>query len=128
MRLLLDTHVLLWTIAEETKLSTRADEVMRSEENELVVSAASLWEIAIKVNTGKLKLPATSEYFDNYLTRIGVKRVISISVAHTYATLQLPPVHKDPFDRMLAAQCIVEKMTLVTSDKVFRKYPIEVIW
>jgi PIN domain nuclease of toxin-antitoxin system len=128
MTLLLDTHVLLWTIAADLKLSKRADNLMRNDENDLVVSSVSLWEIALKVHARKLDLPATPEYFDTHMAKMGVRRVLSISPAHIYATLKLPPVHKDSFDRLLAAQCVVERMHLVTADRIFRKYPVQVVW
>lgn len=128
MKLLLDTHVLLWTMTDESKLSTRANDAMQDEDNALTVSAVSLWEIVLKVHAGKLRLPGTPEYFDTHLTNMGVTRVLEISPVHVYATLALPPVHKDPFDRLLAAQCVVEKMHMVTTDRVFKKYPIEVVW
>jgi PIN domain nuclease of toxin-antitoxin system len=128
MTLLLDTHVLLWTMATDSKLSKHADEVMRDDENELVVSTASLWEIALKIHTRKLDLPATPEFFDTHMATMGVGRILSISPVHVYASLKLPRVHKDPFDRLLAAQCVVERMHLVTADRIFKKYPIEVVW
>jgi len=128
MTLLLDTHVLLWTMATDSKLSKRANELMHDDENDLVVSTASLWEIALKIHARKLHLPATPKYFDTHMANIGVSRVLSISPIHIYATLKLPRVHKDPFDRLLAAQCVVERMHLVTADRIFRKYPVEVVW
>jgi PIN domain nuclease of toxin-antitoxin system len=128
MTLLLDTHVLLWTMATDSKLSKRADKLMHDDENDLVVSSVSLWEIALKVHARKLDLPATPEYFDTHMAKMGVRRVLSIGPAHIYATLKLPPVHKDPFDRLLAAQCVVERMHLVTADRIFRKYPVQVVW
>jgi PIN domain nuclease of toxin-antitoxin system len=128
MTLLLDTHVLLWSIAMDSKLSKRAAALMQDEDNELVVSSASLWEIVLKVHAGKLDLPATPEYFDTHMTHIGVSRVLSVSPAHIYATLKLGRIHSDPFDRLLAAQCVVEEMSLVSADRIFRKYPIQSIW
>jgi PIN domain nuclease of toxin-antitoxin system len=128
MTLLLDTHVLLWTMATDSKLSKHADQSMHDDENDLVVSSVSLWEIALKVHARKLDLPVTPDYFDIHMAKMGVRRVLSISPAHIYATFRLPPVHKDPFDRLLAAQCIVERMHLVTADRIFRKYPVEVVW
>ncbi len=128
MTLLLDTHVLLWTMATDSKLSKRAGQLMHDEANDLVVSSASLWEIALKIHARKLDLPATPEYFDTHMTKMGVRRVLSISPAHIYATLKLPPVHKDPFDRLLAAQCVIERMHLVTANRIFRKYPVQVVW
>jgi PIN domain nuclease of toxin-antitoxin system len=128
MTLLLDTHVLLWAIAMDSKLSKRAIALLRDEQNDLVVSTATLWEIALKVHAQKLDLPATPDYFDIHLRGLGVRRVLSISPAHVYATTRLPRIHSDPFDRLLAAQCIVENMRLVSADRIFRKYPVESLW
>jgi PIN domain nuclease of toxin-antitoxin system len=129
MTLLLDTHVFLWAIAAESKLSKKAFASMKRDAgNELVLSAVSLWEIALKVQARTLDLPATPEYFDAHMTILGVRRVLSVNPIHIYATLKLPRVHKDPFDRLLAAQCVVERMQFVTADRIFRKYPIEVVW
>jgi PIN domain nuclease of toxin-antitoxin system len=129
MTLLIDTHAFLWAIGATSKVSKHALASMNRESgNELVVSTVSLWEIALKVHARKLDLPATPEYFDTHMGILGVRRVLSISPAHIYATFKLPPVHKDPFDRLLAAQCVVERMHLVTADRIFRKYPVEVVW
>ncbi len=129
MTLLIDTHAFLWAIGAFSKLSKHAVAAMKREAgNELVVSAVSLWEIALKVHAQKLDLPATPEYFDTHMRILGIRRVLSISPVHVYATLKLPPIHKDPFDRLLAAQCVVERMQLVSADRIFRKYPVEVVW
>jgi PIN domain nuclease of toxin-antitoxin system len=125
---LLDTHVILWAFGERTKLSKRVTDLILDQESDLVVSSVSLWEIVLKVHAGKLDLPATPEFFDTQMAKIGVSRVLSIGPVHIYATFKLPPVHKDPFDRLLAAQCVVERMHLVTADRIFQKYPIEVVW
>jgi PIN domain nuclease of toxin-antitoxin system len=128
MTFLLDTHVFLWALGERTKLSKRVTELILDGVSDLVVSTASLWEIALKVHARKLDVPTTPEYFDTHMATMGVGRVLSISPVHVYASLKLPRVHKDPFDRLLAAQCVVERMHLVTADRIFRKYPVEVVW
>ena len=128
MTFLLDTHVFLWALGERTKLSKRVTALILEEGTDLVVSSASLWEIALKVQARKLELPVTPEFFDTHMAKIGVRRILSVSPVHIYATLKLPRVHKDPFDRLLAAQCVVERMHLVTADRIFRKYPVQVVW
>jgi PIN domain nuclease of toxin-antitoxin system len=128
MNLLLDTHVLLWAIDQPARLSRKAIKVLSDEDNELVVSVASLWEILLKKQAGKLRLPATPEYFQAHLQTLGVSRLMAIQAAHIYRLLQLPVRHKDPFDRLLVAQCQVEKLTLLTRDPEIRKYPVDVIW
>jgi PIN domain nuclease of toxin-antitoxin system len=128
MTLLLDTHVLLWSMGAAEKLSKRAAALMRDEANDLVVSTASLWEIALKVHGRKLDMPASPEFFDMHMANIGIRRILSISPVHVYATLKLPKIHNDPFDRLLAAQCVTENMQLVSADPVLRKYPIQSVW
>jgi len=91
-------------------------------------SALPACGIALKVQAQKLDLPATPEYFDTLMAHLGVTRVLSISPVHIYATLKLPSIHNDPFDRLLAAQCVVENMSLISADRVFRKYPIRSLW
>jgi PIN domain nuclease of toxin-antitoxin system len=126
--LLLDTHTLLWAIGQPDRLSARVTKLILDAQNELVVSTVSLWEIAIKSQGGKLDVPATPEYFDFQFSRLGIRRVLSVDPSHTYALFKLPRIHGDPFDRLLAAQCVVERMHLVTADRIFRKYPIDVVW
>jgi PIN domain nuclease of toxin-antitoxin system len=128
MTFLLDTHTFLWAIGEKGRLSKRAESLILDDDADLMISVVSLWEIAIKVQARKLDLPAGPEYFDAHMSSIGIRRVVGIDPSHIYETLRLPRVHKDPFDRMLAAQCIVERMTLISVDRVFRKYPVEVVW
>jgi PIN domain nuclease of toxin-antitoxin system len=126
--LLLDTHVFLWMISEPAKLSARAMKMMQSEENELAISTTSLWEIAIKVQAGKLDVSVGREYFETYMNDSGVQRILPVTPSHVYSLLKLPRVHRDPFDRMLAAQSIAEGMPLVSADPIFRKYPVELVW
>lgn len=128
MTYLLDTHVFLWAIGEPRRLSKRASALILDAKNELSVSAVSIWEITLKVQAGKLHLPASREYFDQHLTQLGVRSVLAISPMHVYGVLDLAPVHKDPFDRLLAAQCLSEKVRLVTADKVFRDYGVDIVW
>lgn len=128
MRLLLDTHAFLWAIAEPDRLSTRARKAISDSRNDLIVSTVSLWEIALKVEAGKLRLPASRSYFETHMDQLGVAEVLSISPRHVYALLSLPTVHKDPFDRLLAAQSIAEDLSLLTKDAVFREYSLKAVW
>lgn len=115
-------------ISEPAKLSARATKMMQSEENELALSTTSLWEIAIKVQAGKLDVSAGREYFETYMRDSGVQRVLPVTPSHVYSLLKLPRAHRDPFDRMLAAQSIAEGMPLVSADPIFRKYPVDLVW
>jgi PIN domain nuclease of toxin-antitoxin system len=125
---LLDTHTFLWAIGEPGRLSRKATAVLLDEGVELAVSTASLWEIVLKIGAGKLQLPATREYFEAHLAHLGVQRMLNLTPPHIYALLQLPGVHRDPFDRLLAAQCIVERYALISADAVFPQYGVETIW
>ena len=122
MRLLLDTHILLWTIAESRRLSAEARTLIGAPDNELTFSAASLWEVAIKAGRGRedFRIDVSSlrrGLFDNDYVEL------PITGAHGAALGTLPPIHRDPFDRLLVAQAIVEGLTLVTSDPAVAKHP-----
>ena len=122
MRLLLDTHILLWTIAESRRLSSAARALIGKPDNELTFSSASLWEVAVKAGRGRddFRIDVSSlrrSLFDNEYGEL------PITGAHAVALGRLPPLHRDPFDRMLVAQAIVEGLTLVTSDPAVAKYP-----
>jgi PIN domain nuclease of toxin-antitoxin system len=125
---ILDTHAFLWAIGEPRRLSKRAAALILDPKNALVFSAVSIWEIVLKVQSGKLVLPATREFFDAHLTQLGVRSVLAISPMHTYGVLDLPSAHKDPFDRLLAAQCLSEKMRLISADKIFHDYGVDTVW
>lgn len=120
MNLLLDTHVLLWALDTPERLGVEAREVLRDPRHQVVVSAASAWEISVKAALGKLR-------FDGDLSRV-LKAVgfdaLTISVEHALAAGALPAVHRDPFDRMLVAQARTEGLTLVTRDAVFDGYDV----
>lgn len=122
MKLLLDTHILLWAIASPDRLSVSTAALLTSVENELVFSVASLWEVAIK-SAGK----SGAGMVDVRLLRDGLLKhryqELSIQGEHTLCVAQLPPLHRDPFDRILVAQALVEGMTLVTADKIIARYP-----
>ena len=122
MRLLLDTHILLWWLAENPKLSMTAR--ARIAEAEIVyVSAASVWEMAIKVSTGKLRAP---EDLEKQLRRHGFEQ-LPVSVHHALGVATLPRHHADPFDRMLVAQASFESLTLVTADPQLAVYGVPIL-
>jgi PIN domain nuclease of toxin-antitoxin system len=127
VKLLLDTHVLLWALAEPDRLSDSARRALEGGEHELVVSAASVWEIAIKQSLGKLELPGP---VDSWLLD-AVEELdatwLAIEPADAAAVARLPDHHRDPFDRMLVAQA-QRGFTLVTHDRRLSAYPISVLW
>lgn len=120
MRLLLDTNVVLWAMRDPSRITPQATELIRDPANELLVSAASAWEIATKHHIGKL--PDTGPLllaFENHLRTLGAVE-LPVTSAHAIAAGQLDWARRDPFDRMLAAQCILENVALVTPNPVFR--------
>lgn len=128
MKLLLDSHVLLWAIDQPELLSKKVRTALLNESNELFVSVGSMWEISLKVQSGKLKLPSHPDYLELNLRRLGVQGYLAVGLFHVYQVAKLPLIHKDPFDRLLVSQAIVEGMTLVTKDRVIREYPVAVLW
>ena len=128
MTLLLDTHTLLWFLTNDTSLSGRARAAIEDPANVSHVSAATLWEVAIKFALGKLKLPAPyADIFPRQLELNGFV-LLPISPAHCVALLGLPFHHRDPFDRLLLAQAKAEGMTLVTDDGQFGPYGVPLLW
>ena len=122
MKLLLDTHLLLWVAGHPQKISNVARLLIEAPENELFFSAASIWEIAIKNNLGREDFQVNSrilrrELIDNDYNDL------SISSEHTLAIDTLPNIHRDPFDRILIAQSMVEGITLLTTDNIVAQYP-----
>jgi PIN domain nuclease of toxin-antitoxin system len=122
VRLLLDTHLLLWAAAQTAKLPSAAHALLADESSQLLFSAASLWEIAIKRGLDRHDFRVEAGALRRGLLENGYGE-IAISSAHAIAVETLPPIHKDPFDRILVAQAIVEGVTLVTADPIVAKYP-----
>jgi PIN domain nuclease of toxin-antitoxin system len=120
MRLLLDTHVLLWWLSDDPALGERGRDVISTPDNLIFVSAASVWEIRIKQGVGTLELPA------GFADVLGGQpfEPLAVTVAHAHAVLDLPLIHRDPFDRMLIAQARVERLTVLTRDPVIRQYDV----
>jgi PIN domain nuclease of toxin-antitoxin system len=122
MKFLLDTHLLLWAAACPEKLSTEADALIEAAENELLFSVASLWEITIKRGLGRPDFQVDARLLRRGLLDNGYEE-LPIASQHALAIDSLPPIHKDPFDRMLVAQAQVEGITLVTADSIVAQYP-----
>ncbi len=126
MRILLDTHVWLWMVAEPERFSEEATSLLEDPANELLLSAASSLEIAIKYGLGKLLLPATpSRYVPEQIERTGVTP-IPIEHSHALAVADLPVHHRDPFDRLLVATARLEDVPIMTADRQLQPYEIEV--
>ena len=122
MKLLLDTHVVLWAVGEPHRLPPDARASMEEEATELVFSAASLWEIAIKNGLGRASFSVDPRLLRRNLLENDY-RELPITGAHATAVDLLPPIHRDPFDRILIAQAQIEGLTLLTADSMLARYP-----
>ncbi len=128
MKYLLDTMVWLWSVGPSKTIGTAGLEILASREEEIYLSAASSWEIAIKTRLGKFQLPEPpGRYVPKRLIDQDI-RSLPINQDHSLKVYDLPLHHSDPFDRIIIAQAIVEDMVVLTSDRVFEKYPIDVVW
>ncbi|HWP36137.1 MAG TPA: type II toxin-antitoxin system VapC family toxin [Gemmatimonadales bacterium] len=128
MRVLLDTQCWLWMHAQPDRLSPTAFNVIADEQNELFFSAASAWEIAIKYALGKLRLPLPpAEYVPSRMER-GSTSALPVVCEHALRVANLPPHHRDPFDRLLVAQCEIERLRLLTADRQFEPYGLDIVW
>ena len=128
MKLLLDTHCWLWQLLEPVKLNASASALLIDPTHEIYFSAASAWEIVVKFGLGKLSIPQPPmEYIPDRMAAMG-HRPLPITQTHALKLHGLPTVHKDPFDRILVAQALVENMQLMTADPMLRKYPAPLIW
>jgi PIN domain nuclease of toxin-antitoxin system len=127
MKLLLDTHTFIWWDSDPTQLSAPALTALRDPGNEVWLSVASAWEMVIKAQLGKLslRLPLADVVREQAANGL---RILPVTLAHVLGVAGLPPAHKDPFDRLLAAQAHAEGAEFVSSDPVFRHYPVRVLW
>ena len=128
MNLLLDTHAFLWFIASDPRLSSQAQSLIQTPTNRRLLSMASLWEMAIKVSLGKLTL---AQPFDQLIPRqlqLNQIEVLAIGLPHVAAVVAMPFHHRDPFDRLMAAQCLIEDLPIVSSDPVFDAYSVRRVW
>jgi PIN domain nuclease of toxin-antitoxin system len=127
MRLLLDTNAFLWFAGGDRRLTRRARRAIEAPDAELVLSAASVWEMAIKARLGRLTLPGPVDAYVAAKRAAGVA-LLPIDWSHAAAVESLPLHHRDPFDRLLVAQARAEHLPMVTADAVFARYGIETIW
>jgi len=128
MRVLLDTHALLWSFNADPSLTSEARRVIEDGSNEVFVSAASAWEIATKVRLGKL--PTGYDLIldlNSYLSQLGFEN-LSVSINHAVRAGMLPGDHRDPFDRVLIAQSQIEGLPVISNDRIFDHYHVHRIW
>ena len=121
MRLLLDTHILLWAVTDDPRLPTCVRELLLHPHNEVFFSVATIWEIAIKRSLRRVDMPVSAEESVKFFREAGYEE-LSISAAHAVWVETLPAIHADPFDRLLVAQALTEPMRLITRDKVVASY------
>lgn len=128
MRALIDTSTFLWSISDSDRLSANARQCIADLENEIFLSVASLWEIAIKTSLGKLELLLPfNQLFPSQLEQNAIT-VLPIEIQHLSKTIDLPFHHRDPFDRLIIAQSLAEQMPVITKDTAFSQYSIQLIW
>lgn len=127
MAYLLDTHVLIWFIEGDVKLSATSRQIIENESVSCFVSIVSFWEMAIKVSLGNLKLHTTFDKYHELVLKNDIQ-ILDIDFEHTTKLSQLPFYHRDPFDRTLIAQALVADLTLISKEKLFDKYGVKRFW
>lgn len=128
MRILLDTHAFLWWNEGDSRLSKKASALLADTANTLVLSVVSAWELVLKVDARKLRLPeAPSVYIPTRMAHYGIEQ-LPATLAHVLAAESLPAHHRDPFDRLLIAQAKVEEMPILSADPQIRRYPVKAVW
>jgi PIN domain nuclease of toxin-antitoxin system len=128
VKLLLDTHTFLWFIGGNSSLSKRARTLIEDETNQIFLSTASLWEIAIKISLGKLTLSDDFETLVSEQLTVNGIELLEISVNHAALVANLPFHHRDPFDRLLVAQAQAEQMAVISKDESFDAYEVNRLW
>lgn len=123
-RLLVDSHVLLWHVLDDSRLGPKPTAAIEAVDAQVLVSTASLWEIAIKAGLGKLDAP---DDLPERVQQLGFE-LLPVTAEHAWQVRHLPPLHRDPFDRLLIAQAQVEQLPIVTADPSFDSYDVTVVW
>ena len=128
MRVLIDTHIFIWYIQNNEKLPSPMFTLINDGRNEILFSTASIWEMAIKQSTGKLNLGVPYASFIKEQMKLNRIELLPIKLEHLEVVASLPFHHRDPFDRLLIAQAMVEALPIVSADSTFSSYPIQIIW
>lgn len=128
MRLLLDTHAFIWWADEPEKLSERVLDACQDDENHLILSIVSVWEMQIKIQLNKLRLRHSLRNLIENQQNINNVRILPISVNHIYMLENLPTYHRDPFDRLLICQALEDRLLFVSKDSIFSEYPVSLYW
>jgi len=128
LKYLVDTHVLLWIIDNNSQLSQKVKEIYLDEDNEILLSIVSIWEMAIKISLKKLAIPGVlSDFVKNHIIGNNI-RILDIRLSHIYRLEHLQYHHRDPFDRLIISQCIEENIPIICSDSRFDQYNVDRIW
>lgn len=128
MRYLLDTHTFLWWIIDDPRLPVPVRALIQNPENRIIFSVASAWEISIKTQLGRLVFEDDiAEFIPRQISRNGFD-TLPIGLRHTLEVFHLPPLHRDPFDRLLVAQARTEGLPLLTADPLIAQYAVQVVW
>lgn len=128
MNLLLDTHAFIWLDIQPSMLSTTATNLIQQSDVNLFLSIASIWEMQIKIQLGKLHLNTALQETITSQQAINDIRILPITPAHIFTLESLPLIHKDPFDRLLISQASLENLALISKDSIFKDYKIPLIW
>ena len=128
MKAFLDTHAFLWMVTDDKRLSGRARKVIADRNNELFLSVASAWELVLKAQAGKLELDGGAAVFLRQELAGNAISLLPINLPHVLQLAELPPLHRDPFDRLLIAQAQVEGLPILTADRAMKKYSVRTIW
>lgn len=128
LKLLLDSHVLIWLQAEPDRISKTALTAITDKSNIRFVSVATFWELTLKCKKGRLELKPDPETFLAKACKLSDIKILPVEAHHVFATQSLPGLHSDPFDQLIVAQAQTEQMTLITADSTIRKYPVSSIW
>jgi len=128
MRILLDTCAFIWLTSDPGQLGRNAIEALEDTHKDRYLSLSSVWEIVLKYHTGKLPLPREPEVWIEEQARIQDITILNLERSVIYLSGQLPPIHRDPFDRMIAADSLIHKMPILSPDRPFPEYGCQVIW
>jgi PIN domain nuclease of toxin-antitoxin system len=128
MKILLDTHAFLWFVLNDPQLSPTAQTLISDPKNDIYLSPASYWEIAIKISIGKYQLPSSYDHWMREQVTVNTFAILPILIEHTAILTNLAFHHKDPFDRLIIAQSIFENIPVISADSAFDNYPVNRIW
>ena len=127
-RFILDTHTFIWYDSDPLKIPEDVSALLEIRSIDLILSVASIWEMQIKIQLGKLKLELSLAEIIESQQQTNDIRILSVELPHVLALDGLPSYHKDPFDRLLIAQATVEDATIISGDPIFKKYPVSLLW